>query len=145
MNLLIPSHNEFFELTLEDVKSVKEQLGLSFLTLSEYATLTSDTAKKDFGSLYEESSCWLICLVGEVGEVANLWKKAVWHGHTFNKTKFEDEMGDILWYFTRLALAWGIDLDGMMTKNIEKVGKRYPKGFDPERSINRVDNATNPS
>lgn len=76
-------------------------------------------------------------LAGESGEVADLVKKAVGHGHTLNKEKVAEELGDILWYIASMASALGIALSDIAHDNLEKLRKRYPDGFSSERSINR--------
>lgn len=49
------------------------------------------------------------------------------------------ELGDIAWYVAETAYALDIDLETVLTLNIEKLKKRYPEGFDTNRSINRVE------
>lgn len=42
-------------------------------------------------------------LIGEAGEIADLIKKQVYHGHPINLTEIKKELGDLLWYFARLC------------------------------------------
>lgn len=49
----------------------------------------------------------------------------------------KEELGDVLWYIATTAAGAGISLDEIMENNIEKLRKRYPEGFDAERSVNR--------
>lgn len=76
-------------------------------------------------------------IAGEAGEVADLIKKTVGHGHELNKAKLLEEVGDVLWYCAGLATLLEVDLSQVARDNIEKLRKRYPQGFDPERSRNR--------
>lgn len=78
-------------------------------------------------------------VAGESGEVADIIKKHVYHGHALNMDKLIDEIGDVLWYLTVLAKSQHYDLGEVMERNIEKLRKRYPQGFDEERSKNRVE------
>lgn len=78
-------------------------------------------------------------LNGEAGECADALKKHLFQGHDLNIEKFALELGDIAWYLAVTANAIGYDLDTIFHMNIEKLKKRYPNGFDSERSINRVD------
>lgn len=78
-----------------------------------------------------------LALAGEVGELLNLLKKEVAHGHDIPWSKYEEEIGDVIWYLAELASSKGISLDEAGIKNIAKLSNRYPKGFDPERSQNR--------
>ena len=77
-------------------------------------------------------------LVGEAGEVAELIKKHLFHGHPIDKAAMTEELGDVLWYVARLAAALGISLGDVAALNIDKLQRRYPDGFSPERSRNRA-------
>lgn len=76
-------------------------------------------------------------LSGEAGEVADLLKKHLTHGHQLDLEKMALELGDVLWYVAGVAEMMGLTLDEIASKNIEKLLKRYPEGWDPERSQNR--------
>jgi NTP pyrophosphatase (non-canonical NTP hydrolase) len=76
-------------------------------------------------------------LTGEAGEVADIIKKTVFHGHELDLVELEKELGDVLWYLANIATVSGLNLSDIAEKNIEKLKKRYPEGFSQERSINR--------
>ena len=76
-------------------------------------------------------------LNGEAGECIDVLKKHKFQGHELNIDKLVDELGDVLWYCAELAEGLGIPLAEVAEKNIEKLYKRFPKGFSAERSINR--------
>lgn len=76
-------------------------------------------------------------LCGETGEVADLVKKAAFQGHELDHTKIAEELGDVAWYLAVTAHAVGYDLDTIFQMNVDKLRKRYPDGFDAERSIHR--------
>ena len=76
-------------------------------------------------------------LCGESGEVIDLVKKHIFHGHELDRENLIKELGDVLWYCAEVSEALGTTLDEVMVKNIEKLKKRYPEGFDQERSIHR--------
>lgn len=82
-------------------------------------------------------------LVGEAGEVAELVKKHLFHGHPIDKAAVTKELGDVLWYVARLAAALGISLGDVAVRNLDKLQRRYPNGFSHERSRNRPENAAN--
>jgi NTP pyrophosphatase (non-canonical NTP hydrolase) len=73
-------------------------------------------------------------LTGEAGEVADLVKKHVGHGHELNRERLLEEAGDVLWYLAMLCTLLEADLGTVAAANIEKLKKRYPSGFDVERS-----------
>lgn len=76
-------------------------------------------------------------LCGESGEVADNIKKHISQGHPFDHGKIANEIGDIMWYVSLACDALGITMEHAAELNIEKLRKRYPDGFDPERSMNR--------
>lgn len=76
-------------------------------------------------------------LAGESGEVVELLKKHIGHGHPLDKEKLKKELGDVLWYIAALARTAGLDLSDVAVANIEKLKKRYPEKFSQEASINR--------
>ncbi len=80
-------------------------------------------------------------LCGEAGELGDLVKKHVFHGHPLDMEKFIKELGDVRYYLEILA-AWAtIPMDEIERKNTEKLAKRYPNGFTKEASLNRVEYA----
>ena len=79
----------------------------------------------------------LMGLCGESGEVIDLLKKKMFQGHSLDNEKLILELGDIAWYLAEAATALDITLDEIFEKNIEKLKKRFPDGFDEKKSINR--------
>lgn len=105
------------------------------LTLDEYqfaAMRTYNAATARDGLL----NCGL-GLCGESGEVAELIKKHVFHGHELDKERICKELGDVLWYVATLADSLDIDLEYVARSNITKLESRYPSGFSKERSKER--------
>lgn len=76
-------------------------------------------------------------LAGEVGEVIDILKKFVYHGHTLDIYELAEELGDVLHYVAGTSTMLGLTLEEIATGNIEKLRKRYPKGFSSCDSINR--------
>ena len=56
-----------------------------------------------------------------------------------NSDNLKEELGDVLWYVAITATAVGATLDDVMSANVLKLLKRYPNGFEIERSVNRDD------
>ncbi len=75
---------------------------------------------------------------GESGEVTDYLKKVIFHKHELSKEKLAEELGDVLWYITYLASVIDYDLKDIAEMNINKLKSRYPKGFDSDKSINRM-------
>ena len=76
-------------------------------------------------------------LCGESGEAIDIVKKWLAQGHALDKNKLAKELGDIAWYLAETATALDLSLEDVFAANIEKLKKRYPEGFDTERSVNR--------
>lgn len=76
-------------------------------------------------------------LAGEAGEVADIIKKFLTHGHDSNPDAVAKELGDVLWYLANIATEYGFTLQAIADMNIAKVKARYPQGFDEEKSRNR--------
>ncbi len=71
-------------------------------------------------------------LVGEAGEVAEKIKKAIRnHNSDFSKLDRDDlkrELGDVLWYIATLSRELGLELDDVVTTNLEKLSDRKERG-----------------
>jgi len=76
-------------------------------------------------------------LAGESGEVADHIKKHLFQGHELNKEHLAKELGDICWYVAIAAEGLGYSLSEIMEMNVAKLLKRYPNGFEAERSLHR--------
>lgn len=76
-------------------------------------------------------------LSGEAGEVADLVKKHLGHGHPLVREAVAEELGDVLWYVATLADRCGYKLSEIATLNKAKLRTRYPDGFSQERSMER--------
>ena len=63
-------------------------------------------------------------LCGESGEVADMEHLA-------------KELGDVTWYLALGATIIGYELEDILQMNIDKLRKRYPDGFDSQKSQHR--------
>lgn len=104
------------------------------MTLDEYQELAAVTKGKDDVVGLATSG---LGIAGEAGEVADIIKKEVGHGHPAEPERIKKEVGDVLWYAADIARRYGFRLSEVATANIEKLRARYPEGFSSERSINR--------
>ena len=77
-------------------------------------------------------------LCGESGEVIDIVKKHLSQGHPLDKEHILDELGDVAWYLAETAYALDTDLNTVLENNIKKLKKRYPNGFDSEKSMSRT-------
>lgn len=76
-------------------------------------------------------------LNGEAGEVADVVKKHMMQGHMLDAEHIIKELGDCLWYIAETATTLGVSMEEIAEKNIEKLKKRYPEGFDTANSQHR--------
>ena len=76
-------------------------------------------------------------LTGESGEVVEIIKKHLFHGHELDKDKIIKEMGDCAWYLASGCEIFDDTFEEMIQMNIKKLEKRYPEGFSYDKSINR--------
>ena len=106
------------------------------MTMNEYHQLALRTSR---GELSSEDHLMNGCLglAGEAGECCDLLKKSKYQDNREIKEKMIDELGDVLWYVSEAAAALGIWMEDIAQHNIDKLKKRYPHGFDPEKSLHR--------
>jgi len=70
---------------------------------------------------------YILGLMAELGEFCNMYKKVFRdHGGQLDKRQREYalELGDIEWYFERLAASMGYSLEEIITMNMEKLQSR---------------------
>ena len=106
------------------------------MTINEYQelamrTLNPDLKKKDV------LINGVMGLCGESGEAIDIVKKHLAQGHELDRDALVKELGDIAWYLAETAYALDMKLEDVLRGNIDKLKKRYPKGFDSEKSVHR--------
>ena len=106
--------------------------------LDEYQSLSARTLGRD-RSHEQQLANAALGLTGEAGEVAELIKKHLFHATPLDKDALVKELGDCLWYIAAFGTVLGLSLDDIAERNIDKLRKRYPEGFDSERSRNRME------
>lgn len=115
--------------TLNSTTSVKEEfvefdIVDRFIDYEEFVNEAAD---------YQDAVYPVLGLAGEAGEFLELVKKA-WReaGDEWWKVidleKAESELGDILWYLTRIADVLDLDLEGIATANVKKIMHRRKYG-----------------
>ena len=96
------------------------------------ATLNPELNKKD---VLINSVMGLCC---ESGEAIDIVKKWMAQGHELDKEHLAKELGDIAWYLAEAATALDLPLEDILQANIDKLKKRYPEGFQTEKSLTRL-------
>ncbi|MBJ8023726.1 nucleoside triphosphate pyrophosphohydrolase family protein [Bacillus cereus] len=109
--------------------------------------------KQNFKDAVSNAALGLTC---EAGEVADLIKKAIYHGRGFDSVNskeyldsmniksiryedVKDELSDILFYVSAMAQEFGFTLEDIAKHNREKLEKRFPDGFSTEASAQKKD------
>ena len=108
------------------------------MTINEYQKLAMTTLNPAL-SQKDVLINGVMGLCGESGEAIDIVKKWLAQGHELDKEKLARELGDICWYLAETVTALDLSLEDIMSANIEKLKKRYPDGFDADRSINRFE------
>jgi NTP pyrophosphatase (non-canonical NTP hydrolase) len=106
--------------------------------LDTYQGLSKRTIPFD-SPLKENAANFAMGVCGEAGEVSELLKKHLFHGHPLDRNELEKELGDIMFYVAGLCTLYDLKLSDVCTKNHEKLLKRYPEGFKHIDSVKRVD------
>lgn len=78
-------------------------------------------------------------LNGEAGEVIDILKKYMFQGHSLDSEHLAKELSDCLWYIAVCAKGAGYTLDEIAEMNVAKLRKRYPNGFEAEKSLHRAE------
>ncbi len=108
------------------------------MTINEYQKLAMTTLNQDLDKdAVLINSAMGLC--GESGEVIDIIKKWFAHGHELDRDNLKKELGDVAWYLAEAATALDLTLEEVLEANIEKLKKRYPEGFDTEKSIHRTE------
>lgn len=106
------------------------------MTPNKYQKLAARTIsipETDSGAMLNHA---VLGLTSEAGEVAGVLQK-IYQGHDANPLRLMSELGDCLWFIAEACTALGCDMETVMKLNIDKLLKRYPDGFEAERSLHR--------
>ncbi len=95
--------------------------------LKEYQNWCKKTALK-FKDKEKEILIWGLGVAGEAGDIAGCIKKTISHKND-QKAGIKENIGDALWYMAMICNYFGWDLDEVLGENVEKLKKRYPRGF----------------
>ena len=108
------------------------------VTINKYQELAMRTANLNASPKELLMECGL-GIAGEAGEVADLIKKVRCQGHDLEqlKPKIMEELGDVAWYIAYGCYLLNADMESVLQGNIDKLHRRYPEGFDAERSVRR--------
>ena len=106
------------------------------MTINEYQQLALRTLNPDLANR-DVLINGVMGLCGEAGEAIDLVKKHLAQGHPLDREALLKELGDVAWYLAETAWALDADLESVLAGNIEKLRRRYPEGFEAQRSRER--------
>ena len=110
------------------------------MTLNEYQTEAMRTASGMTNACDENLILnGAMGLNGEAGEVIDILKKYMFQGHRLDTEHIARELGDCLWYIAVCAKGAGYTLDEIAEMNKAKLRKRYPDGFEADKSLHRAE------
>ena len=106
------------------------------MEIREFQRVSTRTLNKEL-SKEKQVSNMIFGANGELGEVTDILKKHLYQGHRINKQHLAEEIGDTLFYIVNLCTVYGLDVEDILQVNVDKLKKRFPNGFEADRSINR--------
>lgn len=106
------------------------------MTPKEYQRLAMRTCNIPYSQKKDMIRHAVFGLASEAGEVSGIFQKE-YQGHTVDAEHVKKELGDCLWMIAELCTALDFNLEDVMQTNIDKLKKRYPDGFDSEKSLHR--------
>jgi NTP pyrophosphatase (non-canonical NTP hydrolase) len=118
-------------------KGARIRMG-KIIYLDEYQFVSRRTITFD-KPLNDNAANFAMGLCGESGEVSEMLKKHLYHGHPLDREELEKELGDVMFYVAGLCTLFGLSLEEVCNKNHQKLLTRYPDGFKEIDSMKRVD------
>lgn len=106
------------------------------MEIREFQRLSTRTLNKELNKEQQVSNM-IFGANGELGEVTDILKKHLYQGHRIDKQHLAEEIGDTLFYIVNLCTVYNLDVEDILQKNVDKLRKRFPNGFEADRSINR--------
>lgn len=102
---------------------------MAMIMFDEYCKFTATT---DIYPMECKPWVYALGLSGETGEVCDKLKKTYRDANgVFNKEKCEElakELGDVLWYLSRLSNCLGFSLSEIAQMNVDKLNSRKARG-----------------
>lgn len=92
---------------------------INFNTYQDHVKTTDKTTDKDV---------LIYGLVGEVGEIFTAFKKNKIEEYPGFKEELKEELGDVLWYLSALALKYGLTLEDIAKNNKSKSASLFDDG-----------------
>lgn len=106
--------------------------------LVEYPVFVASKAKQNFRLWASPDQVHAITgAMTEVGELADLFKKASYKEENVPRDRIIDEVGDVLWYLQLMLNTVDATFDDAINANIAKLNARYKAKLTAQESANR--------
>lgn len=79
----------------------------------------------------------MVGIATEAGELLDAFKREAFYGKNLDETNIVEEAGDILWYLALVLDSVDSTLHEAMQRNIQKLWRRYPDAYSPEKALER--------
>lgn len=106
------------------------------MKIEEYQSQAKRTLP-DLGDQEKNVLHMLLGLSTEIGELHDIYKRAIAYGKSIDLAHVKEEIGDIEWYIANLCNINNFDLGAILDTNISKLRARYPSKFTTEAALNR--------
>jgi NTP pyrophosphatase (non-canonical NTP hydrolase) len=103
------------------------------LNIKKYQQLVKRTAKGSYKRKSDEIVNWGLGVSGEAGDLAGCIKKTIFHNNDQTQGVREN-VGDTMWYLAMICNYYDWDFEEVLAENIEKLSKRYSKGFSAKEA-----------
>ena len=111
--------------------------------IDEYQEFTATTAmyRGPLNSTPEQLAYCMFGLTGEVGEIAEKFKKKLRGGGSLTEfvgdNEIAKELGDVMWYLVNMADVLGYDASAILKLNVAKLRDRQARGVIDGEGDNR--------
>ena len=100
----------------------------SQLTFKQYQKMAVDAYRKDLPKTkMERARYFSMGMIKEIGKISELFGEHRIDHTNLEINKAEEKLGDTLWYLAAISENYGLDLDNIAQKNIQKTKARYDK------------------
>ena len=111
------------------------RVGLHDLTYPQFVDGLVAKPEDDMGKMVHMA----MGVAGEAGELIDAVKKHWIYGKPLDLENVKEELGDLLFYATKIANLCGLTWDEIEAHNVEKLKKRYPTGYSDAAAQARAD------
>lgn len=106
------------------------------MDINEYVKWTENTCAS-LETNKDDIVHMLFGMTTEVGELIDIFKKALAYGKVIDWIHVDEELGDLMFYIASFCRINNINLSNIINKNVAKLEERYPEKFTEYHANNR--------